>query len=89
MNYVGVDLHKNYSLLCAVDEEGGRVREARIEGNAAEGFARFSRVWKQKGRFFSCIRGARRTLYRPRPRSPLSRENRASRRASGACCARR
>ena len=41
MNYVGVDLHKNYSVLCAVDEEGGRVREARIEGNAAAGFAQF------------------------------------------------
>ncbi len=41
MNYVGVDLHKNYSVLCAVDEEGGRVREARIEGNAAKGFAQF------------------------------------------------
>src|SRR6266581_3409011 len=41
MNYVGVDLHKRYSVLCAVDERGRKLREARIEGNAASGFAQF------------------------------------------------
>jgi len=41
MNYVGVDIHKRYSVLCAVDEQGCRLREGRVEGNAADGFARF------------------------------------------------
>ena len=41
MNYVGVDLHKKYSVLCAVNERGVRLREARIEGNSAGDFARF------------------------------------------------
>ena len=41
MNYVGVDLHKRSSVLCAVDERGRKLREARIEGNAASGFAQF------------------------------------------------
>jgi hypothetical protein len=41
MNYVGVDIHKRYSVLCAVDEHGCKLREGRVEGNAAEGFNRF------------------------------------------------
>ena len=41
MNYVGVDIHKRYSVLCAVDEHGCKLREGRVEGNAADGFARF------------------------------------------------
>lgn len=39
MNYVGVDLHKRYSVLCAVDERGRKLGEARIEGNLVSGFA--------------------------------------------------
>ena len=31
MNYVGVDLHKNYSVLCAVDEEVEKVRGVRAK----------------------------------------------------------
>jgi hypothetical protein len=34
MNYVGVDIHKRYSFVSATDEQGHRLREARIEGNA-------------------------------------------------------
>src|SRR2546423_2822844 len=43
MNYVGVDIHKKYSVLCAVDERGRKLREARIEGNTGCGFAQFFR----------------------------------------------
>ena len=41
MNYVGVDVHKRYSVLCAVDESGRKLREARIEAKSAEGLAAF------------------------------------------------
>lgn len=52
-------------------------------------FSGSEKMKKQKGVcLFSCIRGTRRTLYRRRPRSRLSRGNRASRQASGACRAR-
>ena len=43
MNYVGIDLHKRYSVLCAQDEAGRKLKEARIEGGCAEGYARFFR----------------------------------------------
>jgi transposase len=43
MNYVGVDVHKKYSVLCARDERGRKLREARVEGNAGCGFAQFFR----------------------------------------------
>lgn len=36
MNYVGIDIHKRYSVLAAQDEQGRRLKEARIEGNAAQ-----------------------------------------------------
>jgi len=38
MNYVGVDVHKKYSVLCALDETGRKLREGRVEGNASNGF---------------------------------------------------
>ena len=41
MNYIGVDIHKKYSVLCALDEGGRKLREARVEGNAWSGFAQF------------------------------------------------
>ena len=41
MNYVGVDIHKKYSVLCALDETGRKLREARVEGNEPSGFAQF------------------------------------------------
>jgi transposase len=41
MNYVGIDIHKRYSVLAAQDEEGRKLKEARIEGNGAEDYARF------------------------------------------------
>src|SRR5437879_2063546 len=43
MNYVGIDIHKRYRVLCAQDEAGRKVKEARIEGASAEGYARFFR----------------------------------------------
>src|SRR5438477_410209 len=43
MNYVGVDVHKKYSVLCALDERGRKLREARVEGNTGCGFAQFFR----------------------------------------------
>src|SRR5436853_491418 len=47
MNYVGVDVHKRYSVLCALDGSGRKLREARVEGNAPSGF----------GQFFACLDG--------------------------------
>ena len=41
MRYVGIDYHKRYSVLCATDEHGQEVRERRIAGNSAAGFAQF------------------------------------------------
>ena len=41
MNYVGVDIHKKYSVLCALDESGRKLREGRVEGNSQSGFAQF------------------------------------------------
>src|SRR5207245_418190 len=43
MNYVGVDVHKKYSVLCALDERGRKLREARVEGNTGCGVAQFFR----------------------------------------------
>ena len=50
MNYVGVDIHKKYSVLCAVDERGRKLREARVEGNAPFGFAQFFLAWEGQAR---------------------------------------
>jgi hypothetical protein len=41
MNYVGIDIHKKYSVLCAQDERGSRLKEARIEGHCRQDYARF------------------------------------------------
>jgi transposase len=41
MNYVGVDIHKRYSVLVAVDERGWELARGRISGNSASGFAQF------------------------------------------------
>jgi transposase len=41
MNYVGIDIHKRYSVLVAVDERGRELRRGRIKGNGASGFAQF------------------------------------------------
>lgn len=41
MNYVGIDIHKRYSVLAAQDESGHKLKEARIEGNSVEEFSRF------------------------------------------------
>ena len=41
MNYVGIDIHKRYSVLVAVDERGRELRRGRINGNGAVGFAQF------------------------------------------------
>ena len=40
MNYVGIDIHKRYSVLCAQEESGQKLREARIEGHETEDYAR-------------------------------------------------
>ena len=37
MNYVGIDIHKRYSVLAAQDETGRKLKEARIEGNSWKG----------------------------------------------------
>ena len=41
MNYVGVDIHKRYSVLVVVDERGQELKRGRINGNEAAGFAQF------------------------------------------------
>jgi transposase len=42
MNYVGIDIHKRYSVLVAVvDERGQELARGRISGNSPSGFAQF------------------------------------------------
>jgi transposase len=41
MNYVGVDIHKRYSVLVAIDERGRELIRGRVNGNTAFGFAQF------------------------------------------------
>lgn len=41
MNYVGIDIHKRYSICATQDEQGRRLRGARIEGNSASAFAQY------------------------------------------------
>jgi transposase len=41
MNYVGVDIHKRYSVLVATDERGRELIRGRVNGNTAFGFAQF------------------------------------------------
>jgi transposase len=41
MQYVGIDYHKRYSVLCATDERGEKLRQRRVNGNTASGFAQF------------------------------------------------
>jgi len=41
MRYVGIDYHKRYSVCAATDERGQSIRERRITGNSAAGFAQF------------------------------------------------
>jgi transposase len=41
VNYVGIDIHKRYHVACALDEQGRKLKEARIEGNSVAGFAQF------------------------------------------------
>jgi transposase len=41
MNYVGIDIHKKYSVLCAQDERGTKLREARIAASSQEAYRRF------------------------------------------------
>ena len=38
MQYVAIDLHKRYRVVSALNEQGRRTREARIDGNSAAGF---------------------------------------------------
>ena len=38
MNYVGIHIHKKYSVACVRDEKGHIIRRERIEGNRVEGF---------------------------------------------------
>ena len=40
MNYVGIDIHKKYSVARVQDEKGQIIRRERIEGNRVEGFQR-------------------------------------------------
>jgi transposase len=41
MQYVGIDYHKRYSVLCATDERGQKLKQGRVNGNTASGFAQF------------------------------------------------
>jgi transposase len=41
MNSVAIDLHKRYSLASALNEQGQRTREAKIDGNSEAGFAAY------------------------------------------------
>jgi len=41
MKFVGIDIHKRYSVCAAQDEQGRKLGVARVEGNTASGFAQF------------------------------------------------
>src|SRR5207247_1993485 len=41
MNYIGIDIHKRYSVRVAVDGRGRELGRGRISGNTALGFAQF------------------------------------------------
>jgi transposase len=41
MNYIGVDTHKKYSVLCARNEDGEIVLEGKVQGNERRGFEEF------------------------------------------------
>ena len=41
MNYIGIDIHKRYSVCASQNEQGRRLRGARIEGNSASAFAQY------------------------------------------------
>ncbi len=41
MYYVGIDIHKRYSVCATQDEQGRRLHGARIEGNSASAFAQY------------------------------------------------
>jgi transposase len=43
MNYVGIDIHKRYSICAAQDEQGRKLGVVRIEGNLGSGFAQYLR----------------------------------------------
>ena len=47
MNYVGMDIHKKYSVLCAQDERGRKLKEARIEAHCRERLCAF--FWRAGG----------------------------------------
>jgi hypothetical protein len=49
MNYVGIDIHKRYSFLVAQDEEGRKLKEARIEAMRPR-FGHFKRMLDSRGR---------------------------------------
>ena len=39
--YIGIDYHKHYSIASAIDEQGRRLAEVRMDGNTSEGFRLF------------------------------------------------
>ena len=41
MNYIGIDIHKKYSVLCARNEAGEIVLEGRVQNNERRGFEEF------------------------------------------------
>lgn len=41
MNYIGIDIHKRYSICATQDEQGRKLGGARIEGNSASAFAQY------------------------------------------------
>ena len=41
MNYIGIDIHKRYSVCATQDEQGRKLGGARIEGNSAVAFAQY------------------------------------------------
>ena len=53
MNYVGIDIHKKYSVLWTQGERGSRLKEARIE----EGHC-----WEDYARFFGALEGPSRAV---------------------------
>ena len=47
MNYVGIDIHKRYSVLVAVDERGQELARGRINVGADRVESKFFNFWRE------------------------------------------
>jgi hypothetical protein len=51
MNDIGIDIHKHYGVLVAIDERGRELTRGRISGNSVAGFAQFFAGWRARAKW--------------------------------------